>query len=315
MNKNPTVSVIIPTYNRAHLVGRAIQSVLNQTYQDFELIVVDDGSKDSTEKVIKEFQQKDNRIIYLKHDQNKGGSAARNTGIKASRGEYIAFLDSDDLWLPEKLKVEINILENGKKFIICSTGYNFIDQRNNKIIGYSKIKRKVISQKNVLNANCITTNDFTAIKEKVIEIGGFDEKLPARQDWDFWIRITSLGMGYQDSLNLVNKYTMRDDQISSGIKNKLNGTEAILKRHKKLFLSDPIAYGAILRNIGLMHILNNDQVKTIEYYWKAYKVITNLSTKCKILSIIIIVKIFGNAGLTLLTYMFKLKNPNSYLLW
>jgi len=96
MNKNPKVSVIIPTYNRAHLIGRAIQSVLNQTYQDFELIVVDDGSTDNTNEVIKEFSQKDKRILYIKHDKNKGGSAARNTGIKAARGEYIAFQDSDD---------------------------------------------------------------------------------------------------------------------------------------------------------------------------------------------------------------------------
>lgn len=309
---NPKVSVVIPTYNRAHLVGRAIGSVLDQTYQDFELIIVDDGSTDNTEEVVKRFDDK--RIKYIKHAKNKGGSAARNTGIKEAKGEYVAFLDSDDEWLPEKLKAEINILENGKKFIICSTGYNFIDQRN-KIISYSKIKSKVISQKVVLSAKCITTNDFTAIKEKVIEVNGFDEKLPARQDWDLWIRITSLGMGYQDSLNLVNKYTMRNDQISSGIKNKLNGTEAILKKHKNLFLSDPIAYGAILRIIGLMYMLNNDRVKTIKYYRKAYKVVTNLLTKCKILSIIMILKIFGETGLTLLTYLFKLKNPNSYLLW
>lgn len=100
--KIPTVSVVIPTYNRAHLVGRAIQSVLNQTYQDFEIIVVDDGSTDNTEEVVKSFN--DPRIRYIRHDQNRGGSAARNTGIKMARGEYIAFQDSDDEWLPEKLE-------------------------------------------------------------------------------------------------------------------------------------------------------------------------------------------------------------------
>lgn len=81
---NPTVSVVIPTYNRAHLLGRAIQSVLNQTYHDFEIIVVDDGSTDNTEKVVKSFN--DPRIHYIRHDQNRGGSAARNTGIKMARG-------------------------------------------------------------------------------------------------------------------------------------------------------------------------------------------------------------------------------------
>ena len=108
--KTPKVSVIIPTYNRAHLVGRAIRSVLNQTYQDFEIIVVDDGSTDNTEEVVKSFN--DPRIRYIRHEKNRGGSAACNTGIRAARGEYIAFQDSDDEWLPEKLEKQMQVFEN-----------------------------------------------------------------------------------------------------------------------------------------------------------------------------------------------------------
>jgi len=108
--KNPTVSVIISTYNRAHLIGRAIQSVLNQTYQDFEVIVVDDGSTDNTEEIVKSFN--DPRIRYIRHEKNKGAAAARNTGIKAARGKYIAFQDSDDEWLPEKLEKQMKVFEN-----------------------------------------------------------------------------------------------------------------------------------------------------------------------------------------------------------
>lgn len=315
MKNNPKVSVIIPTYNRAHPVGRAIESVLNQTYQDFELIVVDDGSTDNTEEIIKEFQLKDNRIIYLKHDENKGGSAARNTGIKASKGEYIAFLDSDDEWLPEKLEIEIRILNDDRNLIICSTGYTFINEKNGVIIGSSKVQEERISQKIVLRGQCITTNDFIADKEKVIKVGGFDEKLSARQDWDFWIRIISLGMGYQDSLNLVNKYTLRNDQISSGIANKLNGTEALLKKHKRLFIADLVAYSSILRNIAMMNTLNNDPINATKSYVQAYKITNNLLIRYKLLLLIIILKIFGSAGTTFITFLYKLKNPNSYLLW
>ena len=95
------VSVIIPTYNRAYLISRAINSVLNQTYQDFEIIIVDDGSTDNTEEVIKEFQEKDERIKYIRHKNNKGEAAARNTGIKAAKNEYISFQDSDDESFPQ----------------------------------------------------------------------------------------------------------------------------------------------------------------------------------------------------------------------
>jgi glycosyltransferase involved in cell wall biosynthesis len=107
-NSSIAVSVVIPTYNRASLLGRAIKSVLEQTYQDFEIIVVDDASTDNTEEVVRNLR--DRRIRYLRHEKNRGGSAARNTGIRAAWGQYIAFQDSDDEWLPEKLKKQMEVL-------------------------------------------------------------------------------------------------------------------------------------------------------------------------------------------------------------
>ena len=107
--EKPTGSVIIPTYNRARMVDRAIQSVLSQTYQDFEIIVVDDASTDNTQEVVKECMFRDKRVRYIKHEKNKGGSAARNTGIKNEHGEYVGFLDSDDEWLPTKLEKQIEL--------------------------------------------------------------------------------------------------------------------------------------------------------------------------------------------------------------
>ena len=106
------MSVIIPTYNRAHLVGRAIQSVIDQTFIGWELLLIDDGSTDDTEKVVKRFC--DHRIRYLRHEVNKGAGAARNTGIRESSGEYIALLDSDDEWLPEKLDKQLNVFRRDK---------------------------------------------------------------------------------------------------------------------------------------------------------------------------------------------------------
>lgn len=106
----PTVSVVIPTYNRPHLLERAIKSVLQQTYDDYECIVVDDGSTEDIEASVEKFA--DSRLTYVAHEQNRGGNVARNTGIDAAAGEYVAFLDSDDVWHPEKLAQQVTCLES-----------------------------------------------------------------------------------------------------------------------------------------------------------------------------------------------------------
>jgi glycosyltransferase involved in cell wall biosynthesis len=119
----PTVSVIIPTYNRASMVKEAIESVLEQSYQDFEIIVVDDGSTDNTREIVSGLSEK---IIYL-FQENHGVSSARNHGIQQARGKYIAFLDSDDLFLPEKLEKQVACMENNPEVILSHTSYQRID--------------------------------------------------------------------------------------------------------------------------------------------------------------------------------------------
>ena len=106
--KPPLVSVIVPTRNRANLVARAIQSVLDQTYRHIECIIVDDGSSDETRQVVEEFT--DERLVYLRHETQRHASAARNTGIAYSRGELIAFLDDDDEWMSRKLEKQVELL-------------------------------------------------------------------------------------------------------------------------------------------------------------------------------------------------------------
>jgi len=313
--KNPTVSVIIPTYNRAHLVGRAIESVLNQTYKDFEIIVVDDGSTDNTEDIIRQFQEKDKRIKYIKHDKNKGGSAARNTGIKNSSGYFLSFLDSDDQWLPNKLEFEVKILNNNKNCIICSTGHTFINEKNMKIISKTSFKKQLVSQKTALRGECLTTNDFTVIKKAIVNIGGFDEKLPARQDWDLWIRITAIGRGIQIPINTVNKYIMRKDQISAGLQDKLIGTIILLEKHKQLFSSDSLTLSRICSTIGIMCLLKNNSSEAINYFQKSYKCSKNKIKRLKLFIILNIIKVFGYIGCEIFASYYRFKNPNSYLLW
>jgi glycosyltransferase involved in cell wall biosynthesis len=186
--KNPTVSVILPTYNRAKLIDRAIKSILGQTYQDFELIIVDDGSNDNTKDFVNAFD--DRRIRYVRHEENKGANAARNTGIAMARGGYVAFQDSDDEWLPEKLEKQMQIFKNTSVGVVY-TGFWRI-KGNEKIY----IPSPTIEQKEgnihhrLLHGNFVTTQAAVIKRECFNKAGLFDESLPRLQDWELFIRIS-----------------------------------------------------------------------------------------------------------------------------
>ncbi|HER24648.1 MAG TPA: glycosyltransferase family 2 protein, partial [Candidatus Atribacteria bacterium] len=178
------------TYNRAHLIGRAIQSILNQTYQDFELIIVNDGSTDKTEDIIRKFQEHDKRIKYIKHEKNKGGSAARNTGIKLAIGEYIAFLDSDDEWLSNKLEKQVmHLKDNYLNAFISYTGYFRINDKGDSSI-FKPDKRGNIYNNQLWEDHVSPTSAVMVKNICFKKVGLFDESLPARQDYDMWLRLS-----------------------------------------------------------------------------------------------------------------------------
>ena len=189
MNKNPTVSVIIPTYNCARLIGRSIKSVLNQTYRDFELIIVDDSSTDNTDKIVKKFQEQDKRVKYIRHDKNKGGSAARNTGIKLARGEFIAFLDSDDEWLPKKLEKQIKAMKDLPFDIWGGIYCGFYYVGSKKYRAVKALKRGIL-QKEILNREVDIGAGSTALltRNAISKIGLFDESFERHQDLEYLIR-------------------------------------------------------------------------------------------------------------------------------
>lgn len=249
INVYPTVSVILPTYNRAHVVGRAIRSVLEQTYEDFELIVVDDGSTDGTEEVVRSFD--DPRIRYIRHAQNRGGAAARNTGIRAARGEYIAFQDSDDEWLPEKLEKQMRIFENSSPDVgVVYTAF-YLNKNNMKIrIPSSKI---TITDGNIhcelLKGNFVSTPTAVIRKNCFERAGMFDECLPRFQDWELFIRLSSLYLfRYIDEV-LVNAFYSLDS-ISANNDALLKAYNLILDKHIYSFRKDISALAEIQYNIG-----------------------------------------------------------------
>ena len=229
-DKNPTVSVIIPTYNRAHLIGRAIRSVLNQTYQDFEIIVVDDGSTDNTEEVVKGFN--DGRIRYIRHDENRGGAAARNTGIRAAKGEYIAFQDDDDEWLPGKLEKQIKALEGAPPEVgVVYTDFRRFDERSTNELKPTKVMQVSGDiHGDLLEDNFIGTPTVLVRRGCFDKVGMFDEELPRFQDWELWIRISKYYHFKHIREALVNSYEIPGG-ISSNAQARAIARELILKKH------------------------------------------------------------------------------------
>jgi glycosyltransferase involved in cell wall biosynthesis len=182
----PQISVIIPTYNRATLLQEAIDSVLAQTYQDFELLVVDDGSTDQTNELVTEYGE---RITYI-FQENRGVSSARNLGIQSSTGQFIAFLDSDDLWLPEKLEQQVAIMEHHSDLQLCHTEEIWI-RRGVRVNPKKKHKKYSGYIFPYCLPLCVISPSSVMIRRTLFaKVGYFDEHLPACEDYDLWLRIT-----------------------------------------------------------------------------------------------------------------------------
>jgi glycosyltransferase involved in cell wall biosynthesis len=180
------VNVIIPTYNRAELLREAIESVLAQAYQDSELLVVDDGSTDRTRELVAVYGK---RVTYI-FQENRGVSSARNLGIRASTGELIAFLDSDDLWLPEKLEQQVTIMDQHPELQLCHTEEIWI-RRGLRVNPKKKHKKYSGYIFQYCLPLCVISPSSVLIRRTLFDkVGYFDEHLPACEDYDLWLRIT-----------------------------------------------------------------------------------------------------------------------------
>ncbi len=179
------ITVVIPTYNRANLIKDAIKTVFSQTYQKFEIIIVDDGSEDNTSEVIKNLT--DERIKYI-YQKNSGVSSARNNGIKNAKGEYIAFLDSDDLWHPQKLEKQLSVLENNPNIGLVTSSSKYITFEKKFI----KIKKHCAEGNILLNPDRVFCGTPTLlIRKNIFEKSGlFDETMNFCEDWDLFFRIS-----------------------------------------------------------------------------------------------------------------------------
>jgi glycosyltransferase involved in cell wall biosynthesis len=207
---NPYVSVIIPTYNRCWILKEAIDSVLSQKFSNFEIIVVDDGSTDATNELLSIYGDRITTICQ----KNNGVSAARNAGISHARGGYIAFLDSDDMWLPEKLSCQHDFFQSHPDAHICQTDEIWIRNgvRVNPKNRHKKPSGMIFEPSLHL---CLVSPSAVMIKKNLFDaVGLFNESLPACEDYDLWLRIGLQYPIYLIDRQLVVKRGGHDDQLS-----------------------------------------------------------------------------------------------------
>jgi glycosyltransferase involved in cell wall biosynthesis len=204
------ISVVIPTYNRAVLLERALKSVIAQSYAANEIIVVDDGSTDKTKQLIENNYPQIRYIVQI----NKGVSAARNTGIEAATNNWICLLDSDDSWQPDKLEKQSKALAEKPEYLLCHT--NEIWYRNGKVLNQGKKheKRGGYIFQHCLPLCAISPSSVMLNKQIFDQVGLFDENLPACEDYDMWLRICCKHPILFLDEALTNKYGGHDDQLS-----------------------------------------------------------------------------------------------------
>lgn len=225
------ITVVIPTYNREKFIKNTIDSVLNQTYQNFEIIVVDDGSTDNTKEVVKSIN--DNRVIYI-YQNNSGAQTARNNGIINANGDFISFLDSDDEWFPNNLQEQVKILEENnydKYIVIHSDGIiRFADNSTKPII------RDVLNGENVyakaLSCNAFLFPTVLTSKQVLQEIGLLDTKVLAYQEWDTAIRLAKKCKFIHINKPLFYYNCHKGKTISKDEEKSILGYFYILKKHK-----------------------------------------------------------------------------------
>lgn len=229
----PKVSVIIPTFNREKVLKRAVSSVLNQTFRDFELIVVNDGSTDGTKSILNKYFN-----INVIDQTNQGVSHARNVGILNGCSKFIAFLDSDDEWKPEKLERQMEFFDQHPDAMICQTEETWI--RNGKHANPMKKHKKHSGWifKECLPLCIVSPSAVMMRKDLFDSVGLFDESLPACEDYDLWLRIAAKYPIYLIDKPLIVKYGGHSDQLSRTVPNlDQYRIEALLKILKSGTLS------------------------------------------------------------------------------
>lgn len=232
-----TVSVIVPVYNRAHYVAETIESILAQTYSNIELILINDGSTDSSLQVLREYQHRHPDKIVVIDQENQGQITARNNGISRAKGEFIAFLDSDDLWYPEKLELQLPLLKN--EVALVYSAIENIDE-NGRVLEQEYCDESLVAEMYaaLLVQNRMTGGSVVVTKQALDDVGLFDPEFKAAENWDLWLRICRK---YRAALvnKVLVKYRIHPGNMSANSLLMLEAKEKIIRKHSSLAPQQP----------------------------------------------------------------------------
>lgn len=252
---NPTVSVVMPAYNTSKYISAAIESVLLQTFTDFELIVIDDCSKDDTYQIVKSYADKDRRIILLRNLQNSGVSATRNYGIEKALGKWIAFLDSDDMWRSDKLEKQLELLDKNSDAIICYTASAFIDSDGNPynyvMPAESKMTYRMLLKKNLLSCSSVVVR-----RDVISRVKMADDRM--HEDYSAWLiilRETPYAYGINEPLLIYRLST------SSKSSNRLKSAKMLYHSYRYVGYN-PVKSGFLLLCYSAHSISKRHLIKT-----------------------------------------------------
>jgi glycosyltransferase involved in cell wall biosynthesis len=276
------VSIIMPVYNREQTVKKAIESVLSQTYSHFELIIVDDASTDQSATIIRSII--DERIRYFSHDTNRGGSAARNTGILQAKGKWLAFQDSDDIWKEDKLEKQMQFVfgMNSDSLSIIYTSFTRHKEGIKELIPQRDDRKKHgYIHKELIEENFISTQTVLLPKECFTPNQLFDEDLPRFQDWELWLRLSLSYPFIWIEEPLVDVY-YTEGSISSNHEKLVIAYEKILTKHQSLFEQAGSYYlASYLCSYGHNLCLAGDTKRGRKVLFQAYRE-NKKSVKCLI---------------------------------
>lgn len=278
---DPTVSVVLPTYNRAHTVRRAIDSVLSQSYEDFELIVVDDGSTDDTVAVVNSVS--DDRVQYLRFPENRGANVARNAGIREADGEYIAFQDSDDTWRPKKLELQVAAFDQAPASVgVVYTAYYRVDDGDRQYGPRGKETLAGDIHEELLKGNgWFIPTAVTAVRRTCFDaVGLFDERLQRLQDWEMWLRLSKQYEFEFVDEPLVEKHMQQDEvSIRSDTAAFIDAMEMILTEYRTEFQAHTDYLAQQQRQLGYQCIRDGRHLRGRHYFLRA------LQNDCSIISV------------------------------